>query len=139
MFKTNLSRSGFISIGLITTFCLLGILSMPVAAHPTQNSDPTISQQQVSASQARRITRSFLSNKGYSQNIGPGSAHIDGVTREGDHWLINVTLRNSSAAGGPRHRFYINSFSGQLSETKPSQLLVGDTVKPAGTNPHDSP
>ena len=139
MFKTSQSRTGFITAVLITTFCLLGILATPVAAHQTQNSEPAMSQQQVSASQARRITRSFLSKRGYSRNIGPGGSRINGVTSEGTHWLVNVTLLNSSAAGGTKRTLYINSVTGQISEQAPTQVLVVDSVNPAELNSQVSP
>ncbi len=139
MFKTNQPRPGSIAVVLITTFCLLGILTTPVAAHQTQNREPAMSQQQVSASQARRITRSFLSKRGYSRNIGPGGSRINGVTSEGNHWLVNVTLLNSSAAGGTKRTLYINSVTGQISEQAPTQVLVVDSVNPAELNSQDNP
>ena len=115
---------------------LIGALSTPVVAHPHDNkADEFVNYEQVSASQAKRIARTYLTKQGYSRHIGPGGARINSVTRREHLWLVEVFLRTSSATGGDTRILYIDSATGRLSELAPtSQLLLGDSADPTVSN-----
>ena len=73
----------------------------------------------VSANDAKRIVRRYLSEQGYSRSIGPGGARIRGVELVTNQWIVEVFLRDRSATAGSRYTISVDTGTGLLSGVAP--------------------
>ena len=120
----NILKRNRVRLLCLSVICLV---ATSVNAHPGYTEAAT--NHEVSASQAKRITRAYLSKLGYGRNIGPGGAHIDSVTKGDNVWLVKVFLRTQSATSGVNRTLYVHAIDGRVSERAPvsTQLLVDRT------------
>ena len=111
--NTGKKRSGFSFLAALgTTALALALAGQSAAAH-----DPNDS---VSASEAKRIVRHYLTTQGFSRTIGPGGAKVGRVQLQDGIWVVQVNLRGSSASSIQRHNLYVNARSGRLSAKLPA-------------------
>ena len=101
-------------MAIAVTIGALSLQSPPAAAHPPDTEEAA---EHVSANDAKRIVRRFLTERGFSRSVGSGGATVNKVRLRGNHWVVQVTLRHGSAASGRKQYLYVNTTSGLLSET----------------------
>ena len=99
------------------------IVSLGVPAAAQQYRDPQVTEYsgggEISASEAKRMVRRFLTERGYSRQLRPGGAQIDEVTLNGNIWTIAVRLRGASITSVEKRFVYIDNRSGLVSEFRP--------------------
>ena len=78
----------------------------------------------VSKIKARKITRKFLSARGFTKNIAPGGAHIRNIKSMGGFWVVEVALRDASAADVKKEHVFVHKMNGRLQEEMPESLRV---------------
>ena len=82
--------------------------------------------QQISANEARRVAYRYLSDQGYGRRIGPGSARVRDITRDGDTWILTVAFSNGTNVQSGRTMLYIDARTALVSELPPTKR--SDTV-----------
>jgi len=83
----------------------------------------------ITKNKAKRLTRKFLFSRGFSKSIGPGGAHVRKIESAGEFWLIEVALRNDSAANIKKEILYINKRSGNIMEVLPDATRLAEVTK----------
>ena len=78
--------------------------------------------EQVSAHGAKRLARQFLVERGFETGVGPGKAAIKSVTREGDTWVLRVSMSNGGWTMNKSAVLYIDAESATVSEVAPERL-----------------
>jgi hypothetical protein len=92
----------------------LSLSSAPIAsAHVVTAAPGQEDQLQVSASEAKRLVRRYLSEQGYSKSLGPGGAGIRAVHLVDHNWAIDVVLRDDSR----KYVVYVDGLNGQIRQT----------------------
>ena len=86
----------------------------------------TVIEEQVSASEARRVAYRYLSRQGYARRVGPGSARVRSITRDGDTWIITVAFSNGTNVQSGRTMLYVDARTALVSEVPPTNR--SDTV-----------
>ncbi len=79
---------------------------------------------QVSASSAKRLVRSFLSERGFVNGVGPGAARIKSISRDGDTWIIQIAYSLDTLVMNNRATLYVNANSASVSEIAPAKKPV---------------
>lgn len=98
---------------------LLALGATTASAHVPDRQDAESRDVAVSASDAKRLVRRFLVDRGFSLGVRPGGARIRSVTRDGDTWVVQVDLRPGVTIRRKRAILYVDAHSGLLSETAP--------------------
>jgi|GEM_PF-4129082 len=110
----------------IAAISVLSLLASPalVQAHVPAESAAAEYAQPVSASEARRIVRRFLSEQGYSKAIGPGGARLRGIElREGD-WVVAVAVSGGSATDLKEYAVVVDAATGAVRQTVEQVVYV---------------
>ena len=84
--------------------------------------DEIVVEQQVSANEARRAAYRFLAARGYSRKIGAGSARVRSITRDGDTWIVQVSVTHGGAVQSDKAMLYIDARTALVSEAPPENL-----------------
>lgn len=79
---------------------------------------------QVSASSAKRLVRSFLSERGFVNGVGVGAARIKSISRDGDTWIIQIAYSLDTLVMNNRATLYVNANSASVSEIAPAKKPV---------------
>lgn len=101
-----------------------GRLDSESADHSRIKIEPYITKQK-----ARKLTRQFLTRRGFTRQIAPGGAHIRNISSKQGFWLVELSLRNTSAANITREMIFINKRSGELIEYIPDQLRLAEIAQ----------
>ncbi|MCH8134564.1 MAG: hypothetical protein IIB77_01130 [Proteobacteria bacterium] len=75
--------------------------------------------EQVSAYGAKRLARRFLTDRGFTNGMGPGAARIKSITRDGDTWILQVAFSLDSHIMNERALLYIDAGTARVSEVAP--------------------
>ena len=75
--------------------------------------------EQVSAYSAKRLARRFLTDRGFTNGMGPGAARIKSITRDGDTWILQVAFSLDSHIMNERALLYIDAGTARVSEVAP--------------------
>jgi len=92
----------------------------PTAYRVTQTGwvDPA---EQVSAYGAKRLARRFLTNRGFTNGMGPGAARIKSITRDGDTWVLRVAFSLDSHIMNQKALLYVDAGTVRISEVAPAR------------------
>lgn len=74
---------------------------------------------EISASEAKRIVRYFLTQRGYSSQMKPGGARVGKVNLEDGIWAIQIRLYGTSLANRQNSTVFIDTHTGLLAESRP--------------------
>lgn len=77
--------------------------------------------QQVSAYGAKRLARRFLTDRGFTNGMGPGAARIKSITRDGDTWILRVAFSVNNHIMTESALLYIDAGTSQVSEIAPAR------------------
>lgn len=77
---------------------------------------------QISANEARRTAYRHLAALGYSRKIGPGSARVRSITRDGGTWIVRVAISNGTSVQSEQRMLYIDARTALVSEIPPEDL-----------------
>lgn len=110
----------------LKSLMLMAALGLSAVAMPTiadETAGARVAQNTVvdfvSANEAKRLARRYLSKLGFDRSIGPGGASIGQVTLNVDTWVVEVRLRGHSATNVSNHLLYISTETGIVSEVAP--------------------
>lgn len=84
--------------------------------------DDSVIEKQISANEARRAAYKYLAAQGYSRKIGPGSARVRSITRDGDTWIIQISMSNGTSVQADKSMLYIDAKTALVSEVAPEGL-----------------
>jgi len=93
---------------------LAGLLSVPVQAHETFSKE-TASHYAISASAAKRMVRTYLSEAGYTRSLRAGGAQIKKIRLQDGYYAVQVILRNNSTTSSTKASVFVNAHTGMLS------------------------
>lgn len=102
------------------------IFTLPVAvlAHKpiADDSESYEVERQVSASEAKRMARSYLSEKGFSTHIGPGpgAARIKSVTLDSGTWIVSARVSLGGRVLSHNVALYVDAQTGGVSDVPPT-------------------
>jgi hypothetical protein len=80
-------------------------------------------EKQVSAYEAKRLARSYLSKLGFSGRIGPGAARIRSITRDASTWIVSARVSGTYVSNDQRI-LYIDARTGVVSDVRPDTSPV---------------
>ncbi len=83
--------------------------------------DDTVIEKQITANDARRAAYGYLREQGYTRKIGPGGARVRAITRDGDTWLVKVSMSNGTSVQSVRSMLYIDAKTALVSEVPPEE------------------
>jgi len=113
----------FIALVLAATFGLSATTSYAADYNEEAYENVTVVAQ-VSASSAKRLVRSFLSERGFVNGVGPGAARIKSISRDGDTWIIQIVYSMGTLVMNNRATLYVNADSATVSEVPPAKKPV---------------
>ena len=115
----NRPRRGLAVAATVAASLLLLVGKSPLADDWKSYTDARVDKQ-VSAYEARRAAYRYLRDLGYSRRVGPGSAQVRSITRDGDTWIIRVALSNGGAVRSERAMLYVDATTALVSEVPPT-------------------
>lgn len=86
-------------------------------------------EQIVTKHKAKKITRKFLTSRGFTKNIAPGGAQIRKIESAGEFWMVEVGLRNDSAANLKKEKLFISKRNGVVMERLPESAMLANLTK----------
>jgi hypothetical protein len=106
----------------ILTGAALFTLPAAVLAHTVAADDSASYEVEklVSASEAKRMARLYLSKQGFSTHIGPGAARIKSVTLNAGTWIVAARVSVGGRVLSRNFALYIDAQTGIVSHIPPT-------------------
>lgn len=125
--KTKSSESGLLrrTAVVLASAALIALpVSVVFAGTPAEDDISKYEvERQISAYEAKRLARSYLSKLGFSNQIGPGAARIRSITRDAGGWIVSARVTGTYIFNDQRI-LYIDAQTGVVSDVPPSTAQV---------------